>query len=188
MLAQPGSEALVGNPLGGTALSTNGTERIALTYQQLDNFSDGLAAELIARGIQRDQRVGVMFARGADMLVAMIGVLKAGAAFLPLDPSYPQDRLAYMVEDSDAQWLISDGSSQQLAREICQPDNIIAYSEIDLQQPLLNRPEILEEQLAYVIYTSGSTGKPKGVCVSHSGLSMHVQTIGQRYGLSLIHI
>ncbi|WP_333004516.1 amino acid adenylation domain-containing protein [Vibrio coralliilyticus] len=184
VLAQPDSEALVANPLGGTALSTNGSERLALTYQQLDNFSDGVAAELIARGIQRDQRVGVMFARGADMLVAMIGVLKAGAAFLPLDPSYPQDRLAYMVEDSDAQWLISDGSSQQLAREICQPDNIFAYSEIDLQQPLVNRPEILEEQLAYVIYTSGSTGKPKGVCVSHLGLSMHVQTIGQRYGMT----
>lgn len=184
VLAQPGSEALVANPLGGTALSTNGSERLALTYQQLDNFSDGVAAELIARGIQRDQRVGVMFARGTDMLVSMIGVLKAGAAFLPLDPSYPQDRLAYMVEDSDAQWLISDSSSQQLAREICQPDNIIAYSEIDLQRPLVTRPEILEEQLAYVIYTSGSTGKPKGVCVSHSGLSMHVQTIGQRYGMT----
>ncbi len=184
VLAQPDSEALVANPLGGSVLSTKGTGRLALTYQQLDNFSDGVAAELIARGIQRDQRVGVMFARGADMLVAMIGVLKAGAAFLPLDPSYPQDRLAYMVEDSDAQWLISDDSSQQLAREICQRDNIITYSEIDLQQPVLNRPEILEEQLAYVIYTSGSTGKPKGVCVSHSGLSMHVQTIGQRYGMT----
>ncbi|AIW16133.1 non-ribosomal peptide synthetase [Vibrio tubiashii] len=184
VLAQPDSEALVANPLGGSVLSTKGTGRLTLTYQQLDNFSDGVAAELIARGIQRDQRVGVMFARGADMLVAMIGVLKAGAAFLPLDPSYPQDRLAYMVEDSDAQWLISDDSSQQLAREICQRDNIIAYSDIDLQQSVLTRPEILEEQLAYVIYTSGSTGKPKGVCVSHSGLSMHVQTIGQRYGMT----
>ena len=184
VLAQPDSEALVANPLGGSVLLVKGTERLAMTYQQLDDFSDGVAAELIARGIQRDQRVGVMFARGADMLVAMIGVLKAGAAFLPLDPSYPQDRLAYMVEDSDAQWLISDDSSQKLVREICQRDNVIAYSEIDLQQPLLNRPEILEEQLAYVIYTSGSTGKPKGVCVSHSGLSMHVQTIGQRYGMT----
>ncbi|MDC5705048.1 non-ribosomal peptide synthetase [Vibrio europaeus] len=184
VLAQPDREALVANPLRGAALSTSGSERLALSYQQLDDFSDGVAAELIARGIQRDQRVGVMFARGADMLVAMIGVLKAGAAFLPLDPSYPQDRLAYMVEDSDAQWLISDNSSQQLASEICQRDNIIAYSEIDLQQPLINRPELLEEQLAYVIYTSGSTGKPKGVCVSHSGLSMHVQTIGQRYGMT----
>ncbi|MCG9580581.1 amino acid adenylation domain-containing protein [Vibrio tubiashii] len=184
VLAQPDSEALVANPLGVTALSTSGSERLALSYQQLDDFSDGVAAELIARGIQRDQRVGVMFARGADMLVAMIGVLKAGAAFLPLDPSYPQDRLAYMVEDSDAQWLISDDSSQKLAREICQRDNIIAYSDIDLQQPLVTRPEILEEQLAYVIYTSGSTGKPKGVCISHSGLSMHVQTIGQRYGMT----
>ncbi|NOI80256.1 amino acid adenylation domain-containing protein [Vibrio tubiashii] len=184
VLAQPDSEALVANPLGGTALPTNGSERLALSYQQLDDFSDGVAAELIARGIQRDLRVGVMFTRGADMLVAMIGVLKAGAAFLPLDPSYPQDRLAYMVEDSDAQWLISDDSSQKLAREICQRDNIIAYSDIDLQQPVLTRPEILEDQLAYVIYTSGSTGKPKGVCVSHSGLSMHVQTIGQRYGMT----
>ncbi|WP_339387063.1 amino acid adenylation domain-containing protein [Vibrio caribbeanicus] len=172
-------EAIVAHPL-----ASEGTQRIALTYQQIDNYSDALAADLIVRGIKRDHRVGVMFERGADMLVAMLGILKAGGAFLPLDPSYPKERLSYMIQDSDAQLVISDRHSLQLAKEIAKPNRVVAYSEIPLDQPLLNPPEILADQLAYVIYTSGSTGKPKGVSVSHISLSMHVQTIGQRYGMT----
>lgn len=172
--AQPNKEAVVSHPLG---------KRTALTYQQLDQKSDALAAELIARNVGRDNIIGVLHQRGAEMLVSMLGVLKAGAAFLPLDPSYPEERLAYMLEDSQAKWLITDSKSQPLANTIYHTENTLVFSDIDLQRSLIQQPVLLADQLAYVIYTSGSTGKPKGVCVSQLSMSMHVQTIGQRYDM-----
>ncbi|GAA5644434.1 non-ribosomal peptide synthetase [Vibrio proteolyticus] len=164
--------------------------RSSLTYRQLHERSDAVAAELVARGIRRDERVGVLFERGSDMLVAMIGVMKAGGAFLPLDPSYPQERLTYMLNDSGAKCLMCDSASQSLAQEMVDEItaqsndvHVLPFSNLDLSRTLTQAPVILPDQLAYVIYTSGSTGQPKGVCVSHLGLSMHVQTIGQRYGM-----
>ncbi|WP_076587744.1 non-ribosomal peptide synthetase [Vibrio ostreicida] len=178
-VVQPQREALVAHPL-----DSEGGERVSLSYQLVDQQSDAVAASLLDKGIDRDQRVAVLFSRGVDMLVTMIGVLKAGAAFLPLDPSYPQERLAYMVEDSKARWLICDPSSQSLANSLCVQEKVLSFDDMDLTRALCQQPEILPDQLAYVIYTSGSTGKPKGVCVSHLGLSMHVQTIGQCYGMT----
>ncbi|MGO3343837.1 MAG: amino acid adenylation domain-containing protein [Marinomonas sp.] len=171
-------QALVANPL-----ENNGKQAVVLTYQELDQQSDALAAELLSQGIQREQIVGALFQRGNDMLVTMIGILKAGAAFLPLDPSYPEDRLRYMLEDSDASCVISDQLSFELAKKIDTKGRIIGFDSINLHQTLSEQPTLLPDQLAYVIYTSGSTGKPKGVCISQLGLSMHVQTIGQRYGM-----
>lgn len=175
---RPNHQALVANPL-----VNNGNRSSVLTYQELDQQSDALAAELLSKGIQREHIVGALFQRGNDMLVTMIGILKAGAAFLPLDPSYPEDRLRYMLEDSGASCVISDQLSLELAKEIDTTGRIIGFDSINLNQILSEQPTLLPDQLAYVIYTSGSTGKPKGVCISQLGLSMHVQTIGQRYGM-----
>ncbi|WP_394211426.1 amino acid adenylation domain-containing protein [Enterovibrio calviensis] len=172
-------EALVAN-----VEQHGGKHRRALSYHDVHQQSDAVAAALITRGVVRDQRIGVMFNRGNDMLVAMIGVMKAGAAFLPLDPSYPADRLAYMLNDSNAQCLLVDDASISVSQSIWPATKTLSYSHIDLNQTLSDAPTLLPEQLAYVIYTSGSTGKPKGVCVSHAGLSMHVQTIGQCYGMT----
>lgn len=185
---RPVHEALVISPLACHL-------RTSLSYSQLHAQSDAVAQELIERGICRDECIGILFQRGSDMLIAMIGVLKAGSAFLPLDPDYPKDRLIYMLSDSQAKWLICDATSQPLAQELAtkitsgQSDetkkcvNVLLFNTLDLSRLLTNTPAILPDQLAYVIYTSGSTGQPKGVCVSHLGLSMHVQTIGQRYGM-----
>ena len=118
------------------------------------------------------------------MLVVMMGIMKAGAAFLPLDPSYPQERLDFMIQDSGARVLIHDALSESLGDQIGNQAKIISYDSFDLTKNLNDTPVILPDQLAYMIYTSGSTGKPKGVCVSQQGLSMHVQTIGQRYGMT----
>ncbi|WP_394251542.1 amino acid adenylation domain-containing protein [Vibrio profundi] len=176
---QPLAEALASN-----LEQANGTQRVSLSYEQLNTQSDGVAAELIQLGIRREDIVGVIFERDCNMLVAMMGVMKAGAAFLPLDPSYPTERLNYMVEDSGARVLIHDETSELLASEIANQATTVSYSSLDLSATLSTLPLILPDQLAYMIYTSGSTGKPKGVCVSQAGLSMHIQTIGQRYGMT----
>ena len=126
----------------------------------------------------------------------MIAIMKAGGAFLPLDPDYPTDRLAYMIEDSAASLVISDQSLRSRWVEIgshvfSHSDQAASVSplymdELDWQGLSKAKPEVelLPEQLAYIIYTSGSTGKPKGVAIAHDGLSMHVQTIGAQYGMT----
>ncbi|MBW3694979.1 amino acid adenylation domain-containing protein [Vibrio sp. T187] len=179
-LTHPKAEALAAH-----VEANNGRDRVALNYQELVEQSDAIAQQLIQKGVKRDEIVGVLFERSCEMLVVMMGVMKAGGAFLPLDPSYPEDRLAYMLEDSSARFLVHDASSEGLAKSIQATTQRFGFDSFDLTVALTTSPAILPEQLAYVIYTSGSTGKPKGVCVSHHGLSMHVQTIGQRYGMTV---
>jgi amino acid adenylation domain-containing protein/non-ribosomal peptide synthase protein (TIGR01720 family) len=167
-----------------------------VTFKQLEEKSNQLANQLVEQGVIRDQAVGVLFERGNDMIIAMIAIMKAGGAFLPLDPDYPTDRLAYMIEDSAASLVISDQSLRSRWEEInshvlSHADQAASVSplymgELDWQGLSKAKPEVklLPEQLAYIIYTSGSTGKPKGVAIAHDGLSMHVQTIGAQYGMT----
>ncbi|MBN3491890.1 non-ribosomal peptide synthetase [Vibrio neptunius] len=168
----------------------------SVTFKQLEEKSNQLANQLVEQGVVRDQAVGVLFERGNDMIVAMIAIMKAGGAFLPLDPDYPTDRLAYMIEDSAASLVISEQSLCSRWEEI--DSHVLSHSdqaasvsplymdELDWQSLSKAKPEVelLPEQLAYIIYTSGSTGKPKGVAIAHDGLSMHVQTIGAQYGMT----
>ncbi|MEG3221808.1 amino acid adenylation domain-containing protein [Vibrio gigantis] len=172
---------------------------LELSYQQLDSASSLLASRIIAQGVQRDQAIGVLFERGVDMIVAMVAVMKAGGAFLPLDPDYPTERLAYMIQDSKAGFVVTQQGLESRWQNIQSEFGTLlpqvssfVYCPSDLTQTLDTRqyeqaelePTILPEQLAYIIYTSGSTGKPKGVAINHIGLSMHVQTIGQQYGMT----
>ncbi|MDH5880610.1 amino acid adenylation domain-containing protein [Vibrio sp. S/42/10] len=179
MLLRPDNVALVSN-----VEHELGAHKASLTFKQLVEQSDAVAARLISEGITRDDIVGVLFERDCNMLVTMMGVMKAGGAFLPLDPAYPQERLEFMVKDSRARILVHDALSGVLANEICNQAKTVSFNTLDLNAKLIDKPAILSDQLAYMIYTSGSTGKPKGVCVSQQGLSMHVQTIGQRYGMT----
>ncbi|WP_299141268.1 non-ribosomal peptide synthetase [uncultured Vibrio sp.] len=170
-----------------------------LSYVQLDSASSELASKLVAKGVVRDQAIGVLFERGVEMIVSMVAVMKAGGAFLPLDPDYPTERLAYMVQDSKAGFVITQQGLELRWQNIQSEFDVslpkvssFVYRQQDLTQSLDNgqclptelMPTILPEQLAYIIYTSGSTGKPKGVAVNHNGLSMHVQTIGKQYGMT----
>jgi len=161
----------------------------AVTFAELKQRSDMLAAELMRHGVVRDQAVGVLYERGGDMIVAMIAVMKAGGAFLPLDPDYPTQRLAYMLDDAGAHCLLSQSHlnsrwediSAQLQQHQVEP---LWTDKLDDAASVSVLPEILSDQLAYIIYTSGSTGKPKGVAIAHDGISMHVQTIGHQYGMT----
>ncbi|GGN18223.1 MULTISPECIES: non-ribosomal peptide synthetase [Marinomonas] len=161
------------------------------TFAELEAKSNQLAHYLIKQKVNTDEPIGVLFERGCDMIIAMIAIMKAGGAFLPLDPDYPTERLAYMIEDSGAKRLLSSDNLAPRWQEI--ESRITSHNVAFLPLSSLNveaqkrtpiTQTILPKQLAYIIYTSGSTGKPKGVAIPHDGLSMHVQTIGKQYGMT----
>ncbi len=141
----------------------------SLTYAQLDERANQLAAHLGTLGVRPDTLVGLYVERSLDLLVAMLGILKAGGAYVPLDPAFPKDRIEFMLTDSKAPVVITQ-SSLLSDLPLCNARVI----EIDKDWPSIAKHEkssahvgVRSEHLAYVIYTSGSTGKPKGVMVEH---------------------
>lgn len=144
-----------------------------LTYRELNERANQLAWYLREQGVGPDVLVGVCLDRSFDMVVALLGVLKAGGAYLPLDPEYPAERLRYMVEDSRPALLLAQERLQDrlagiaAARVLCLDRDRAAVGERPVANP---RPIGSADDLAYTIYTSGSTGRPKGVMVTHRSL------------------
>ena len=138
-----------------------------LTYAELAERSDRLAAELRSLGAGPGRYVGVFLHRGADMIVGLLGILKSGAAYVPLDPTYPRDRIAFMIADADLAAVLTE---QRLAPEV--PD--YAGPVLSIDEPRPAPTDAFEPHVgsgndhAYLIYTSGSTGTPKGVMVTHA--------------------
>ncbi|QYM60362.1 plipastatin non-ribosomal peptide synthetase PpsC [Bacillus subtilis] len=137
-----------------------------LTYAELDLYASRLAAHLAARGVTNESIVGVLSERSPDMLIAVLAVLKAGGAYLPLDPAYPKERLSYMLKDSGATLLLTQPgcSAPNFSGEMLEVDMTSLASE-KAENHLFTPAD--GSSLAYVIYTSGSTGQPKGVAVEH---------------------
>ena len=147
-------------------------EQECLTYQQLNQKANQLAHYLQSLGIKTEELVGVCVERSPLIIIGILGILKAGAAYLPLDPSYPPNRLIYMVEDSGVSVVLTQ---EKLANTL-QLENLQKVY-LDQDWPIISQqssdPPVSETQaknLAYVIYTSGSTGKPKGVLLAHKGV------------------
>ncbi|MBY0125172.1 plipastatin non-ribosomal peptide synthetase PpsC [Bacillus subtilis] len=138
----------------------------SLTYAELDMYASRLAAHLAARGVTNKSIVGVLSERSPDMLIAVLAVLKAGGAYLPLDPAYPKERLSYMLKDSGASLLLTQPgcSAPNFSGETLEVDMTSLASE-KAENHLFSPAD--GGSLAYVIYTSGSTGQPKGVAVEH---------------------
>ncbi|MGY2290395.1 non-ribosomal peptide synthetase [Pseudomonas sp. SDO528_S397] len=134
-------------------------------YRQLNARANLLARRLRARGVGPEVRVGVLLPRSAQMVVALLAILKAGGTYVPLDPNYPADRLAYMLEHSRARLVLTDVPGQGGAVE----ELIVSDRKVDPHAPECAdlKPLASADNLAYVIYTSGSTGTPKGVAISH---------------------
>nr|WP_168509945.1 non-ribosomal peptide synthetase [Streptomyces sp. S1D4-11]QIY97413.1 amino acid adenylation domain-containing protein [Streptomyces sp. S1D4-11] len=144
----------------------------SVTYRQLDEHANRLAHQLRALGAERDSLVGLCVERDAGMAAGLLGIMKAGAAYLPLDPGYPRDRLAYMLSDSGALLIVTQES---LRERLPETDAILVDLDRDraeLERRPVTAPDVdlRPEDLAYAIYTSGSTGRPKGVLVSHAGI------------------
>ncbi len=161
-----------------------------LSYGALDAWSDAIAARLVQAGLRADQRVGVCVTRGVGLPAALLGIWKAGGAWVPLDPDYPRDRLADMLDDAQVQHLVADAACLARLGELFAARRVVTLERADADAnarantnaalPALASPE----QLAYVIYTSGSTGKPKGVAISHRALSLHLADFQRVYGIA----
>ncbi|HND19984.1 MAG TPA: amino acid adenylation domain-containing protein, partial [Acidobacteriota bacterium] len=146
-----------------------------VTYQELNARADALASNLQALGIQPDTLVGLCLEPSIEMIVGMLGILKSGGAYLPLDPTYPGERLAFMIEDAALSVIVTDTRSGQV---LPVADQITRLNLNDLKdirdtkginsEPGTRNPE--PGTLAYAIYTSGSTGTPKGVLIEHRSL------------------
>ena len=156
----------------------------SLSYAGLDADSRKLASALLARGIGAGNKVGVYMARSLDMLVAVLGIMRAGAAYVPLDPAFPQDRLTFMAADAALGCLlVSDESSVPVA--ISEGRMLLSVSSmIDEAHATLELPVVAADGLAYVLYTSGSTGLPKGVCISHRNLVNFLRSMRVEPGFS----
>ncbi|OYV21526.1 MAG: amino acid adenylation domain-containing protein [Methylococcaceae bacterium NSP1-2] len=148
-----------------------------LTYGELNAKANQLAHHLRTIGVGSEVRVGICVERSLDMVVGLLAILKAGGACVPFDPAYPEERIAFMLQDSNPVALLTQSKFAPLFADIAETLPIIDLHEtvaLWANQPVsnLNNNEVglNPESLAYIIYTSGSTGKPKGTCVLHKGL------------------
>ncbi len=142
-----------------------------LTYMELDCQANRLARYLRSKGAGANSTVGLCLPRSLEMVIAALGIMKSGAAYVPMDPAYPTERLAFMLSDSGAPLLVTDAANaQRLSQPACEIIDISA-PELSAGPDHLPRIDILPSDLAYMIYTSGSTGCPKGVELTHAGLS-----------------
>ena len=140
-----------------------------ITYKELDKKSDILANHLILSGIKHQDIVGIMMNRSIEMAVSLLATLKVGAVYLPIDPSYPSDRIKYMLEDSNSKTILTNINTK-LNLNI---NNIFVDFENEIFKSNSQKIKVTlkPEDLIYLIYTSGSTGKPKGVMIKHQNIT-----------------
>ncbi len=153
----------------------------SLSYEELNERANQLAHYLRRQGVGPDAPVGVMLPRSLEMIIAMLGVLKAGGAYLPIDPTYPPERIRYMIEDSGLRLLLADQENEVFSDQPWDSLHVLRITDYDAyaSYPDTNpNVSLSPDNLAYVIYTSGSTGRPKGVLLHHRGLMNFI--IGQR--------
>ena len=158
-----------------------------LSYGELNRRANQLAHLLVAQNtVQPDVLIGICLQRSLEMVIAILGVLKSGAAYVSLDPEYPQARTSYMTQDANLNVVIT--ASALLSQGLINEDQAFCLDSKSVQQQLDSQPTsnlelkqvgLSPDHLAYVIYTSGSTGKPKGVMVAHSSLVNYVSAISQ---------
>ena len=147
-------------------------ENQKLTYQELNNRANQIAHYLRSLGIQPDVRVGICVERCLEMIVGMLAILKAGAAYLPLDPAYPSERIEFILSDAQVPVILTKSTllkslPDHQAQVICLDTDESILSQQNIENPdCQNQPH----NLAYIIYTSGSTGKPKGTMIEHRSL------------------
>ncbi|MEO6230259.1 MAG: amino acid adenylation domain-containing protein [Ferruginibacter sp.] len=156
------------------------------TYEQLNARSNQLSYYLQINGVTEEALVPVCMERSAEMIVAILGILKAGAAYVPIDPDYPLDRIKYMLHDTQAKIVITDkaGIPGITAGEKLTVLDIDSDWQVNSSYTNLDKTKtVSSHQLAYVIYTSGSTGRPKGVMIEHSALLDHCFGVIESAGL-----
>lgn len=159
----------------------------SLTYKELDNLSDVYANYLFNKGIRKSDFVCLVFERNEKLLPVLLAIMKTGATYIPIDPSYPKDRVSYIVNHSESKYIITHKSLKLHTHSLnvkvpsifideCVEDENTYFTQADFQP-------IKKDSIAYCIYTSGSTGLPKGVEISHKALVNFLLTMKERPGM-----
>ncbi len=172
--------------------AANSPQRVAvwcdgasLTYAELDQAAERLARRLRSAGVRRGDHVGLLLPRSAEVYVALLAVLKAGAAYVPLDPDYPAERVGYILEDCQAQSLITHSSLAD--RHVGYRGHVVTLDSDSPEEfdPLIPLEEsgVTPTDVCYVIYTSGTTGRPKGVQIEHRSACHLVRAEGEIFGV-----
>jgi amino acid adenylation domain-containing protein len=161
-------------------------ENQSLTYAELDRRSNQLARYLIQLGAKTDGLIAICLERSLDMVVGLLGILKAGSAYVPLDPAYPPDRIAFMLENSEAPLLVTQASLKEHLPASQAKTVLIDSDWSEIAQQSDKSPALAHnaEDRAYVIYTSGSTGKPKGVEIPHAAVVNFLTTMAKQPGMT----
>lgn len=170
-----------------TEVFTNSSNQMALmqgmkwmNFKQLQLASENVAKQLLACGIQSESHVGVLLPRSIDAIVSILGILRAGACYVPIDVEYPESRISYMIEDAGLSMLItSDEFKSQYQDEVtcATPGELIA----DNDNTEVKLSDIEADSPAYIIYTSGSTGNPKGCIITHRQLAWYLDWARKQY-------
>ncbi len=160
-------------------------EGAEIRYADLDARANQVASLLLSQPLGDDRLVGIWMERGIDMVVALLGVLKAGCAYVPLDPAFPRDRIAFMADDAGLTVVLTQSSLANEfpasdARRICLDTDWIQIAAHSAAKPVV---EVAPSDLAYVIYTSGSTGRPKGVQLEHLGVVNFLRSMHREPGI-----
>ena len=159
------------------------------TYEELDRRANQLARYLIDIGIRPGDRIGIVLERSLYSYVALLGILKAGAAFVPMDPGFPEERLAYISRDAGLMAILTTSSCQDRLGQASCPLVLLDREEVTIAEQRVTRPGRIRakgsgrNQLCYIIYTSGSTGNPKGVAIEHPSICNFVQVAAEVYGI-----
>jgi amino acid adenylation domain-containing protein len=155
-----------------------------MRYRDLDAASAGIAAALQAQGVAKGDVVALCLDRGPDLIAALLGILRAGAVYLPVDPDYPAERLAYVIGDSGTALALVDRRGREALGDI--PGLVM----VNLGDCMAGKPGAVlkpvpvgQDDLAYILYTSGSTGRPKGVPIRHGSLANFLQSMAREPGL-----
>jgi amino acid adenylation domain-containing protein len=161
-------------------------ENQQLTYRELNKRANQLAHYLQQLGVKPDVMVGICVERSIEMVVGLLAIMKAGGAYMPLDPAYPKERLAFTLADSQVSVLLAHAHlvndlPPHSAQLVCIDTDSTAFADYSAENLVSNA---MPEDLAYVIYTSGSTGKPKGVQIPHSAVVNFLSTMRQIPGLA----
>lgn len=154
-----------------------------ITYAELNARADRIAFRLRAEGVQSGSLVALYMLKSCDLFAAMLGILKAGAGYVPIDPKFPAGRINAIVEDAKIEIILTDRELEPQANESTRVRTIVVDKDDHDYAPVLSPVVVNPDDVCYVIYTSGSTGKPKGVAIEHRNATNFIAALRTVYQL-----
>ncbi len=163
------------------------TKKNQITYSELDIVSNKVASEILRLCGTAHETIALLFGHDISMIIGVLGALKAGKTYIPLDPTYPEQRVKFMLKDSEASALVTDTENLSLASALAQNDlPLIRTDNLADVENCSVYPQTSADSFAYILYTSGSTGEPKGVMQSHRNVLHHIQQYTNNLHISFL--